>query len=322
MGGQMCMSLPPQDTNEGTHQSDAGDTLTTRLATESKMKSTNLSCDPRDSFRRSIRNISKRKRLPDLYESHRFSLYVWSSKKLGFGHDSIVIGSADALRADCEHDFGYITAELCVDEDERSVFPNTRYVSKADAQPLLASKWKYQYSVETTLASLVDLVLALIANHGAYSNLHNGCHHFVEAFLQKIVSSEHERRVQQQLVQKGYAANHEGIARYRAHNAVSAEMKKQGLHSSYEPAESTLQMAGTALVLPVIGMALLKETKKSKRGAVTFRTKTAGSTHEEGSEDEEGCGTCTEDEEEETWGHRRRGNVTPLSVTSVQFEEP
>jgi len=247
-----------------------------KVTMESKLNSTDFKCDPTESFRSNIANYCRRKRLPELHEIHHFNFYIWCSNKFGCGHDSIVIGSHN----NHDNDYGYITAELCVDIDEEKVFPNTRYLNKYEAQPFINGErkrgWKYQFSYRTTLNSLIDLVLELIQNHGRYSNLHNGCQHFVEAFLHKIVAAEHEKRIQHKLAsntkyQRSKSQCVRGMQRYLAHNAATKEMREEGLVPKYDTMESTLQLGGTALVLPVVAMAISKETVKSHRDRVWFQ---------------------------------------------------
>jgi len=247
-----------------------------KVTMESKLNSTDFKCDPTESFRSNIASYCRRKRLPALHELHRFNFYIWSSNKFGFGHDSIVIGSHHPD----DNDYGYITAELCVDIDEETVFPNTRYLNKYEAQSFLNGErkrgWRYQFSYRTTLNSLIDLVLKLIANHGRYSNLHNGCHHFVEAFLHKIVVAEHHRRIEAKLAdnmlyQQSSRQCIRGLQRYLAHNAAAKELRAEGLVPQYDTMESTLQLGGTALVLPVVAMAISKQTVKSQRHRVWFQ---------------------------------------------------
>ena len=306
MGSKMCVHAPldngeknerlaeGQDANDVTtrpttedggsrrrNDSDSENTTTIqrlhhKVTMESKLNSTDFKCDPTESFRSNIANYCRRKRLPPLRAIHHFNFYIWSSNAFGFGHDSIVIGSHNTN----DNEYGYITAELCVDIDEETVFPNTRFLNKYEAQPYLNGerkrRWKFQFSYRTTLDSLIDLVLKLIQNHGRYSNLHNGCQHFVEAFLHKIVVAEHHRRIEDKLgsnavYQRSTRQCVRGFHRYLAHNAAAKELRNEGLVPKYDTTESTLQLGGTALVLPVIAMAISKETVKSQRHRVWFR---------------------------------------------------
>ena len=286
----MCVHAPPDGEEEAggsirrTYSSDSDEECPTpmqrlqhKVTMESKLNSTDFKCDPTESFRSNIVNICNRKRLPPLHEKHRFNFYIWSSNQFGCGHDSIVIGSPHSE----DNDYGYITAELCVDIDEETVFPNTRYLNKYEAQPFVNGEgphrpWMFQYSYECRLHSLIDLVLKLIRNHGRYSNLHNGCQHFVEAFLHKIVVAEHHRRIEAKLQRNALYQGSKrqcvrGMQRYLAHHAASKEMRAEGLVPKYDTMESALQLGGTALVLPVIAMAISKETVKSQRHRVWFQ---------------------------------------------------
>lgn len=281
MGTKLCIHAPP-DGEEGGRPRNHSDSNSERgtaiqrlqrtVALQTKLNSTDFQCDPTETFRPNIANYCRRKRLPPLHEMHRFNFYIWSSQKFGFGHDSIVIGSRDSL----SNDYGFITVELCVDVDELTVFPNTRYLSKFEAAPFVeGGRWKYQFSYQTTLDSLIALVLDLIRNHGRYSNLHNGCQHFVEAFLQKIVGAEHLRRITAKLddnalYRRSKRQSVRGFLRYLAHDAAARELRAEGLCSKYETMESTLQIGGALLVLPVIAMAISKEMVKSQRHRVHF----------------------------------------------------
>eukprot|EP01083_Nonionella_stella_P022848 63149_1 len=280
MGTKLCIQTPPDDeplTKTYSFDSDYGEPpnpiirCKTKLTQESELNSTDLRCDPKESFRTNIHNICKRKRLPFLSQIHRYKFYIWSSNKYGFGHDSIVIGSHDDSDS-----YGYITAELCVDIDEQTVFPNTRYLSQDEGRSCIKNnKWKYQYSYTTTLNAIVQLILDLIRHHGQYSNLHNGCQHFVEAFLHKIIIAEHQYRIYKILQSdKRYQTTTNkyirGMRRYKAHNKAEKELKKERLCVQYDTIESTLQLAGTALVVPVLAMAISKETVKDERHRVQF----------------------------------------------------
>ena len=291
MGNQICVHAPrdKDEEEERDLSSDSEDEETksplakcgNKMLMESKLNSTDFECDPTTSFRRTIKSISKRKRLPFLNEIHKYNFYIWSSNKAGFGHDSIVIGSAYNDTNDNssfnDNNYGYITAELCIDFEEKTVFPITRYLNKYEGQQYLDNnKWRYQYSYTTTLNSLIDFILALIINHGKYSNLHNGCQHFVEAFLKKIIEAEKEFRIQKLLKNNKIYQNTkkeyiQGIQRYRALCKIEKELKKEGLICKYDTMESTLQIAGTMLVIPVMAMAISKETVKHNRDKVVFQ---------------------------------------------------
>lgn len=252
-----------------------------RVHMESKLNSEDFKSDPRKYFRTNIKNICKRKRLPFLNEIHKYNFYIWSSNKCGFGHDSVVIGSAYNNQNDHssfnDNNYGYITAELCIDMDDGTIFPNSRYLNKYEAQEYLDNdKWRWQYSYTTTLNNIIDFILALIANHGKYSSIHNGCQHFVQAFLTKICESEKEFRIYKKLKDNKIYQNTKseyirGVQRYRALNKVEKELKKEGLCPKYDTFESTLQTVGTMMVLPVVAMAISKETVKHNRDKVQFQ---------------------------------------------------
>ena len=284
MGTKLCFDAPTDAGEQPTYSYDSDSETETdrqfsgpfgKLSMESKMNSTDFTCDPTESFRRNISNICNRKRLPALNQLHRYHFYIWSSNKYGFGHDSIVIAPTNSNNTD--DNFGYITAELCVDIDDKTVFPHSRYLSQYEGKEYLKShKWKYQYSYTTTLDSIIQFILNLIAHHGQYSNVHNGCHHFIDAFLRKIIISEREYRIDKQLknnklYQQSTNEYIRGYLRYRACNLVAKQLKKERMRCSYDTMEAYLQFAGTLLVLPVIAMAISKESVKTQRDKVHFK---------------------------------------------------
>jgi len=95
-------------------------------------------------------------------------------------------------------------------------------------------------------------------------------------FLRKIIASERSYRINKKLSQnKLYCSTKNemirGLQRYRAYQKVDKELKKERLCCSYEAMEGYLQFAGTLLVLPVIAMAVSKESVKTQRDNVHFK---------------------------------------------------
>eukprot|EP00484_Ammonia_sp_Unknown_P028317 CAMPEP_0197027392 /NCGR_PEP_ID=MMETSP1384-20130603/7302_1 /TAXON_ID=29189 /ORGANISM="Ammonia sp." /LENGTH=316 /DNA_ID=CAMNT_0042456227 /DNA_START=77 /DNA_END=1027 /DNA_ORIENTATION=- len=285
MGTKQCIQAP-RDEDESSSSDSDDDTILSpikrwnnKIKMESKLHSVDFQCDPTLSFRRNIQNVCRRKRLPSTHELHTYNFYVWSSNRFGFGHDSIVIGSAAYRSEHDDNNYGWITAELCVDMDENKVLPQTRYLNKYEGLDFIETKkWKKQFSYTTTLNAVIDLVYKLIANHGTYNNLHNGCQHFVEGFLKKIIEYEHEYRVQtmlthNRLYQSTSSDYVKGYQRYRACVKVEKQLKKERLSTNYEPMEQNLQIAGTLMVVPIVAMSVNKHKKyQSQRDKVIFQS--------------------------------------------------
>merc|ERR1712129_312405 len=97
-----------------------------------------------------------------------------------------------------------------------------------------------------------------------------------DAFLQKIIASERCYRINQRLSNnKLYNATWDemirGLQRYRAYQKIDSQLKNEKMRCSYETMEGYLQFVGTLLVVPVIAMAVSKESVKTQRDQVQFR---------------------------------------------------
>lgn len=141
--------------------------------------------DTYDEFKNKVRQFSDEEKMPAFQTSKTYQLYLWKQKKCVIElHHSIVIGCKE-MDGKLD-DIGFITMELCVDQNKNKIYPKTVFITKGKGtehiekkdweRPNQGSNWDWQ--VRTTLNDLMNLAIELIKNHKTYIPLGNSCQDF------------------------------------------------------------------------------------------------------------------------------------------------